>query len=67
MGSAPTLGLDAFCQKFLLWKDAKGAVHLSYSDLGALAKRQGVSNSLALRVIDFRLGRTFEPALAEDS
>ena len=25
MASAPTLGLDAFCQKMLIWRDASGA------------------------------------------
>ena len=66
MAKAPTLGLDGFCQKFLIWEDRDGSIHLSFNDLLELADRQQVPKSLALRVIDFRLGRTFRKALAED-
>ncbi|MCX2982008.1 DUF302 domain-containing protein [Halieaceae bacterium IMCC14734] len=63
MQKALTLGLDAFCQKFLVWQDEQGNVHLSYNDLLALAERQNVSKSIPLRVINFRLAKTFEAAL----
>lgn len=63
MAKAPTLGLDAFCQKLLVWEDADGAVRVSYNDLLALADRQGVGKAVALRVINFRLNRTFKGAL----
>ena len=66
MANAPTLGLDAFCQKFLIWQDAEGRTHLSFNDLLALADRQQVSKALVLRVIDFRLSKTFEDALSKD-
>ena len=65
MQSALTLGLDAFCQKFLVWEDEQGQVHLSYNDLLALAERQNVSKSIPLRVINFRLAKTFEAALGQ--
>lgn len=64
MAEAPTLGLDGFCQKFLIWQDEAGVTFLSFNDLLALAKRQGLSIPLALRVIDFRLKAVFEEALA---
>ena len=41
MVEAPTLGLDGFCQKFLIWEDASGRINLSFNDLLALADRQG--------------------------
>lgn len=63
MASAPTLGLDAFCQKLLIWQDENGSVHVSFNDLLALAKRQGVSGGLPLRVINRRLKETFSTAL----
>jgi uncharacterized protein (DUF302 family) len=66
MASAPTLGLDGFCQKFLVWQDAAGQTYLSFNDLLALAERQGADASPALRVIDFRLNKTFGDALAAD-
>ena len=64
MSSAPTLGLDAFCQKFLVWQDENQQVYLSFNDLLALAERHGVSKSIALRVINYRLNKTFTEALA---
>jgi uncharacterized protein (DUF302 family) len=63
MRDALTLGLDAFCQKFLIWQDESGRVHLSFNDLLALAERQDVSISIALRVIDYRLSKVFREAL----
>ena len=66
MAGAPTLGLDAFCQKFLVWQDAEGTTHLSYNDLLALAERQQVGKSIPLRVINFRLNKVFGEALERD-
>ncbi len=65
MRNAPTLGLDAFCQKFLVWQDDQQVVHLSFNDLLRVAERQDVSKSIPLRVIDFRLNRTFSNALSD--
>ena len=66
MADAPTLGLDAFCQKLLVWQDESGAVSVSFNDLLAIAERQNVSKSLALRVINRRLSSTFEAALESE-
>jgi uncharacterized protein (DUF302 family) len=63
MNKAPTLGLDAFCQKFLIWQDENQQVHLSFNDLLALAERQAVGKSIALRVINYRLNKVFSEAL----
>jgi uncharacterized protein (DUF302 family) len=65
MRNAPTLGLDAFCQKLLVWEDDQQAVHLSYNDLLRVAERQDVNKSLPLRVINFRINRTFSGALTD--
>ncbi|MFD2229862.1 DUF302 domain-containing protein [Alkalimarinus sediminis] len=65
MSDAPTLGLDAFCQKMLIWQDDNNNVHLSFNDLIALADRQNVNKSLALRIINQRLKGVFEAALEE--
>ncbi len=66
MAGSPTLGLDGFCQKFLIWQDEQGQVHLSFNDLIALARRQDVDVALALRVINFRLNSVFDEALAPE-
>ena len=63
MESAPTLGLDAFCQKLLIWQVAGGTVHVTFNDLLALANRQDVSGELPLHFINRRLKRTFSAAL----
>lgn len=63
MKKAPTLGLDAFCQKFLVWQDENNKVHLSFNDLLDVAERQDVGKSIALRVINYRLNKVFEEAL----
>ena len=65
MSSAPTLGLDAFCQKFLIWQDEDQRVNLSFNNLLAMAERQKVNKSLALRIINSRLEKTFEDALSD--
>ena len=39
MAKAPTLGLDAFCQKLLVWEDETGAVKASFNGLLAVAER----------------------------
>lgn len=66
MSGAPTLGLDGFCQKFLIWQDGDGQTYLSFNDLLALAERQDASKSIALRVINYRLKKTFSEALAAE-
>lgn len=63
MVKAVTLGLDAFCQKFLVWQDVDGNTFLSFNDLLEAADRQGVSKSIALRVVNYRLKSTFSKAL----
>ena len=63
MADAVTLGLDAFCQKFLVWEDEQGVVHLSFNDLLDLAERQQVPKRLPLRVVNFRLNSVFSEAL----
>jgi uncharacterized protein (DUF302 family) len=65
MSAAPTLGLDGFCQKFLIWQADNQQVYLSFNNLLALAERQEVKKSIALRVIDFRLNKVFRTALEE--
>jgi uncharacterized protein (DUF302 family) len=66
MAAAPTLGLDAFCPKLLIWQGADGRVRVSFNDLLALAERQGVGLNIPLRVVDSRLSSTFEAATGPD-
>ncbi len=66
MADAPTLGLDAFCQKLLVWEDAGGVVRVGFNDLLAVADHHGAPRSLVLRMIDHRLRSTFREALEPD-
>lgn len=66
MAEAPTLGLDAFCQKLLVWESEGGTVRVSFNDLTRLAERQKVPKSMALRVINHRLDSVFRKALTPD-
>jgi uncharacterized protein (DUF302 family) len=65
IASAPTLGLDAFCQKLLVWQDTSENVHVTFNDLLVLVERQQVSGGIALRVINRRLRSTFSEALQD--
>lgn len=65
MASAPTLGLDAFCQKLLIWQDASGTVQVTFNDLMVLAERQQVSGGIPLRLINRRIKETFSTALEQ--
>lgn len=62
MASAPALGLDAFCQKILVWQAEDGGTRISLNDLPVLAERQGIPNNLPLRIISFRMKSTFQAA-----
>lgn len=66
MANAPTLGLDGFCQKLVVWQAANGSVRVAYNDLLVLAERQGVGFNVPLRIIQYRLGSTFEGAVYAD-
>jgi uncharacterized protein (DUF302 family) len=63
MSDAPILGLDAFCQKLLVWQDDEGRVQVSFNDLLVLADRFEVGRSLPLRVINRRITQTFSEAV----
>ena len=65
MGPTPTLGLDAFCQKFLVWEGKTGQVYLSYNHLPALGERHGGGIALPLKHIAKRMDGLFGEALAE--
>ena len=63
MQNAPILGLDVFCQKFVIWEDDSGSVYLSFNDVTELAQRHDAHVAPALRVVKFRLKSVFGSAL----
>jgi hypothetical protein len=50
-----------------VWQDEDQKVLLSFNDLLALAERQETGKSIALRVINRRLEKTFQEALEPQS
>ncbi len=67
MERAPTLGLDAFCQKLVIYEVEPGRVCVSFNDLIPLAKRQQVPVTPPLRIVNQRVQATFRKALKENN
>ncbi|TLU64128.1 DUF302 domain-containing protein [Thalassotalea litorea] len=63
MAAAPTLGLNGFCQKLLIWQGDDGKINVSFNDLLDMAKQQNAETTLPLRVVNRRLNKTFSDAL----
>lgn len=63
MQDEPRLGLDAFCQKLLVWEDDDGVTHASFNDLLVLAERQDLDANLALGHVNGRIGDTLAGSL----
>ncbi len=60
MKGSETLGLDAFPQKVLIWEDEEKKINISYNNLIEMADRQEVKKTLALRVIQYRMNKSFK-------
>lgn len=63
MAQFPQLGLDAFCQKLLVYEDESGSVRVIFNDIAAMAKLHYGSSVDAHTAIDGRLKKTFEAAV----
>lgn len=66
MADATLLGLDAFCQKMLIRRDAEGQVVVRFNDLTWIAARQGMGVSPVLQAINTRLINTFGQGLTRE-
>ena len=66
MADATLLGLDAFCQKMLIRRDAEGQVVVRFNDLTWIAARQGMAVSPVLQAINTRLINTFGQGLTRE-
>ena len=65
MKSYPKLGLDAFCQKLLVF-EKEGAVKIIFNEVKALANLHYRSNINPHEVIDARLKETFKSAVSKE-
>ncbi|GAB5557379.1 MAG: hypothetical protein SchgKO_15920 [Schleiferiaceae bacterium] len=66
MAQYPRLGLDAFCQKILVFENQEGRVQIVYNDIVEFAKLYYGDYTKAHEVINGRLKQTFTAALKAD-
>jgi len=64
MREFPAIGLDAFCQKLLVYQDETGAVRVIYNDIAALAQLHYGRTAPPHHGLNQRLTSTFRAALA---
>jgi len=64
MAAFPSIGLDAFCQKLLVYQDDKGSVHVLFNSIVALAELHYGRSIDPHRMLDQRLTATFTKAIA---
>lgn len=63
MAQFPRLGLDAFCQKLLVYEDKDGSVKVLFNDIVALAKLHYGKSNQPQKIINQRLKATFSKAI----
>lgn len=63
MASFPSIGLDAFCQKVLVYEDSAKQVHVVFNDIEAVARLHYGSSIKPHEVINGRLINTFTTAI----
>jgi uncharacterized protein (DUF302 family) len=64
MAEYPRLGLDAFCQKLLVYEDDSGQVRVLFNSIAALAQLHYGEAAKPHRMLDKRLSETFAAAIA---
>lgn len=63
MATSPKIGLDAFCQKLLVFENEAGEVWIAYNDIVAFAKLYYQSSTKPQQMINQRLKMTFTKAV----
>lgn len=63
MMTSPKIGLDAFCQKLLVYQNEVGEVWIAYNDIVAFAKLYYQSSTKPQQMINQRLKMTFTKAV----
>lgn len=63
MAKFPKLGLDAFCQKLLVYEDSEGLVRVIFNDIAKMAELHYGKSAEPHKVINGRLVTTFEGAV----
>ena len=63
MADIPRMGLDAFCQKVLVFELPDGSVEAYFNEMPVFAELHHGSKSLPHRVINYRMGKTLSGAI----
>ncbi len=66
MMTSPKIGLDAFCQKLLVYEDADGLVWVAFNDIVAFAKLYYGITTKPQQMINQRLIATFSKAVKKE-
>ncbi len=65
MKNTPRLGLDAFCQKLLIYENQEGDVWVAFNDITELSKLYYETSTLPQRMIDSRLKKNIKKSIKE--
>ena len=65
MMTTPKIGLDAFCQKLLVYENGNGEVWVSYNDIVAFAELYYKASTKPQQMINKRLKVTFTKAVSK--
>ena len=63
MMTSPKIGLDAFCQKLLVYENSNGEVWVAYNDIVAFAELYYTQSTKPQQMINQRLNMTFSKAV----
>ncbi len=63
MMTSPKIGLDAFCQKLLVYENESGEVWIAYNDIVAFANLYYQTSTKPQQMINQRLKMTFSKAI----
>ena len=67
MMTTPKIGLDAFCQKLLIYQDENNEVWVAFNDIVAFSELYYGRSTKAQQVINQRLTATFTKAVKEEN
>lgn len=67
MMTTPKIGLDAFCQKLLVYEDESGVVNVAFNDIVAFSELYYGSSTKPQQMINQRLKTTFTKAVKKEN
>lgn len=65
MKNTPKLGLDAFCQKLLIFEDEEGVVWVAFNDIAELSKLYYNTSTLPQNMINRRLKKNIKASITK--